>query len=215
MRAVLLLVCGLLAAAAGPGPVDAGCGAAVAAAERAYANAPGLLAAIATVESGRFDRRAGVRLAWPWTVTAEGVGTYYPGKSDAIAAVRLLQARGVQSIDVGCLQVNLLYHPTAFRDLDQAFDPAANALYAARFLSGLHARLGTWPAAAAGYHSLTPALGAQYRQLVAAVWAGAPVPTATGPGGMEIVRFPGGGQLRIERDLVEGGGRVSGVLLGP
>ena len=97
-------------------------------------------------------------------MTAEGLGTFYPGKAEAIRAVQVLQARGVASIDVGCMQVNLLHHPAAFRDLDEAFDPAANALYAARFLGGLYARTGTWPAAAAAYHSLTPKLGAQYGQ---------------------------------------------------
>ena len=44
-------------------------------------------------------------------MNAEGVGTYYPSKAAAIAAVEALQARGVQSADVGCMQVNLLHHP--------------------------------------------------------------------------------------------------------
>lgn len=193
----------------------ASCGAAVLAAEHARGTAPGLLGAIALVESGRTDPRTGVRAAWPWTVTAEGLGTFYPGKAEAIRAVQALQARGVASIDVGCLQVNLLHHPTAFRTLDEAFDPAVNAAYAARFLSSLFVRTGTWPAAAAAYHSLTPKLGAQYGQLVAAVWSGAPVPVAAGPGGTEIVLFPGGGELRLVRDAVNGNGRVVGYMSGP
>lgn len=197
---------------AAPIPTATGCEPAIAAAERATGTAPGLLAAIGLVESGRLDPRSGRRAAWPWTVTAEGVGTFYPSRGAAIAAVQGLQARGVASIDVGCMQVNLLHHPDAFGSLDRAFDPGANALFAARFLSGLHRRLRDWPAAAAAYHSMTPALGARYGQLIAAVWSGRPVPAEAGPGGVEVVEFPGGGQLRLTRDLVDGDRRVGGVL---
>lgn len=193
------------------------CGTAIAAAEKARGTAPGLLAAIGVVESGRLDPVTRRRAPWPWTVTAQGIGTYYPTKAEAIRAVETLRARSINSIDVGCMQVNLLHHPEAFRTLEDAFDPAQNTLYAARFLKSLFARLGEWPKAAAAYHSLTPALGAQYSQLISAVWAGAPVPTVQEPNGDEIVRFPGGGQMRILRAGGSPGapGRVAGFLTGP
>ncbi len=187
------------------------CEPAIAAAERRAQTAPGLLHAIGLVESGRRDARSGQRRPWPWTVTAEGVGTYYPAKADAIAAVALLQARGVTSIDVGCMQVNLQYHPAAFRNLDEAFAPGSNAAYAARFLSSLHDRLGEWPGAAAAYHSMTPTLGGDYAKLVFAVWAGAPVPVAVAGDGSEVVQLPGGGTMRVFR-AAGGHGRVFGVL---
>ena len=44
----------------------------------------------------------------------------------------------MRSIDIGCAQVNLMHHPDAFASLEQAFDPMANADYAARFLKQLH-----------------------------------------------------------------------------
>ena len=192
-----------------------GCGPAIAAAEQAEGTAPGLLAAIGVVESGRRDARTGLRAPWPWTVTAEGVGTFYRDKAQAILAVRGLQALGITSVDVGCMQVNLMHHPAAFLSLEAAFEPSTNARAAARFLGALFKRLGTWPAAAAGYHSLTPTLGAEYGRLIAAVWGGAPVPVVAGPGGTEIVRFPGGGQMRLVRDEAVGPGRVLGYLSGP
>ncbi len=199
-----------------PTPADA-CQAAIAQAERGLRTAEGLLAAIGAVESGRTDPRTGRRRPWPWTVTAEGVGTYYPTKPDAIAAVQALQARGVASIDVGCMQVNLMHHPAAFRTLEQAFDPAPNAAYAARFLMSLYARLGDWPKAASAYHSLSPAPGAQYAKLIAAVWSGAPVPVSPAAGGAQVVTFPDGGQMRVFRDAdaAAGRGRVLGYLSGP
>jgi hypothetical protein len=68
------------------------------------------------------------------------------------------------------MQVNLMYHPDAFRSLDQAFDPASNTRYAARFLNQLYAQTNDWKQAAALYHSATPQLGADYRRRVLAVW---------------------------------------------
>ncbi len=192
------------------------CRPAIAAAERRAGTAPGLLAAIGVVESGRTDPRTGLRQPWPWTVTAEGVGTYYPTKATAVVAVEALRARGIVSIDTGCMQVNLMHHPAAFRSLDEAFDPALNAGYAARFLSSLYARTGAWPAAAAAYHSMTPQFGARYAKLIAAVWSGAPVPVTAGPAGLQVVTFADGGQLRIFRGAGESTGRrVLGFLSSP
>ena len=88
-----------------------------------------------------------------------------------MAAVNAHRARGARSIDVGCMQVNLLHHGDAFASLEEAFDPAANARYAAAFLQRLLAQTGSWPRAAAGYHSLTPDVGAEYARKVLAVWA--------------------------------------------
>lgn len=151
------------------------CEAPVTSAQREQGIPDRLLSAIATVESGRRgSRAAGEGQPWPWTVNAEGVGRFYHTKAEAIAAVTLLQARGVRSIDVGCLQVNLMHHPAAFATLEEAFDPRANAAYAARFLLQLRAELGDWGAAVAAYHSRTSELGAHYAQSVTAVWRGTP-----------------------------------------
>ena len=118
---------------------------------------PQLLAAIGRVESGRRDPVTGAWGAWPWTINAEGSGSYFDTKAEAIQAVQALQARGVRSIDVGCMQVNLMHHPTAFPTLDMAFEPAVNADYAARFLVELHEQTGDWTTATADYHSSNPA----------------------------------------------------------
>ena len=146
------------------------CRAGITAAERAAALPPQLLSAIGRVESGRRDPVSGVMAPWPWTINAEGQGSFYDTKAQAIAAAQALQARGVRSIDVGCMQINLMHHPDAFAGLDQAFDPAANAAYAARFLGSLHLQTNDWPRAAALYHSATPELGAPYQAKVVAAW---------------------------------------------
>ena len=147
------------------------CRSAATAAETALHVPDAFLSAIAKVESGRPNPATGTLAPWPWTVNAEGAGSFYATKAEAMTAVRTLQARGVRSIDVGCLQVNLLHHPDAFASLDQAFDPAANAMYAGGFLVALFHRTGSWPLAAAAYHSQTPTIGAPYERRVLAEWA--------------------------------------------
>ena len=131
---------------------------------------PQLLAAIARVESGRYDTVSGRTSPWPWTINAEGRPGVFETKEQAINAVRALQAQGVRSIDVGCLQVNLMHHPAAFASLEQAFDPLINAQYAVRFLTQLRDQTGDWVAATARYHSATPELGGPYQRKVAAIW---------------------------------------------
>ena len=143
---------------------------AIGAAERAQHTPERLMRAIGLVESGRPDPRTGVVEPWPWTINAEGIGHFFDSKAEAIQAVEALQARGVRSIDVGCMQVNLMHHPTAFASLDEAFDPQANAAYAARFLRALFREFLTWPRATAAYHSQTADLGNDYARKVMAVW---------------------------------------------
>ncbi len=169
-----------LARAADP-PAGTLCRPAIDAAENAMVIPSGLLGAIGRVESGVMDPATDRLVSWPWTIDVEGVGRMFASKQEAVTAVAALQAAGVHSIDVGCMQVNLQQHPAAFASLEQAFDPAANADYAARFLRRLFAATSSWPAAAAAYHSATPSLGAAYRSRVLAAWGVAP-PPASRPG---------------------------------
>lgn len=145
------------------------CIAATAQAERAMHIPDGFLAAMSRVESGRPD--GGVVSPWPWTITAEGVGHYYATRRDALDAVELFHLQGIYSLDIGCMQVNLQQHPDAFSSLDQAFDPTRNALYAGNFLLQLHNKMGSWPRAAAAYHSQTPGIGTPYQWKVLEAWA--------------------------------------------
>lgn len=138
--------------------------------ERQQGIPPHLLTAIAFAESGRWDEANRAKTAWPWTVTSGGEGSYFPTKAEAMAEVKRLKAKGVKNIDVGCMQVNLLYHPTAFASLDEAFDPATNVAYAAKFLSALFKESGSWTQAAAMYHSRDEDEGAIYRKKVVKLW---------------------------------------------
>jgi hypothetical protein len=169
----ILLATLLPARAAPPSPATL-CEAAILGAEHAGKTPKGMLAAIGLVESGRPDPQSGTVRPWPWTIDANGVGQFFATKADAIAAVEQLQAQGVRSIDVGCMQINLMHHPNAFASLDEAFDPPANAAYAVRFLKALYNQSLDWPTAVATYHSNTPDIAADYQRRVLAVWQGAP-----------------------------------------
>ena len=133
-------------------------------------------------------------------------------KGEAIAFARQLQERGVRSFDVGCMQVNLIYHPDAFQDLEEAFDPAANAHYAVKFLGQLKAKSGTWETASAWYHSANPEHGTPYRGMVVsamAVEAKNPTEYASlsGAGGA-LGRTGGDGAVSAMRSMPTGPGTV-------
>lgn len=147
------------------------CDAAGQVAERQYDVPAGLLRAIGRAESGRRDPGTGRMTAWPWTINAEGAGQAFGSRAEAVTTTAKLRAGGVASIDVGCFQVNLVHHKAAFATLDEGFDPARNADYAARFLVALRTRTGSWESAVAAYHSATPELGGPYRDRVLASWA--------------------------------------------
>ncbi|GAB3117154.1 transglycosylase SLT domain-containing protein [Novispirillum itersonii] len=129
-----------------------------------------LLTALSHVESGRWDDAREAKVAWPWTVMAEGRGRYFRTKAEAISEVRGLQARGVKNIDVGCMQINLMYHGDAFDSLEQAFDPAANVGYAVEFLTNLYEETGAWTRAATRYHSATEVHAIRYSGVLAKEW---------------------------------------------
>ena len=109
----------------------------------------------------RMPRRMSV--PGPGPSTSRAAASSSPASGMRSTPCATLQAQGMRSIDVGCMQVNLMHHPNAFASLDAAFDPVANALYAARFLNTLYGISGSWVKATAAYHSQTPAIGADYQ----------------------------------------------------
>ena len=142
------------------------CRQAIIAAERAHGIPSQLLTSIARIESGRRNQVSGTFNPWPWTINADGQGNFYETKAEAVTAALAARAHVTKSVDVGCMQISLTYHPDAFSSLDQAFDPAANADYGARFLLQLYEKTGSWPKAVEWYHSATPELGQDYGRKV-------------------------------------------------
>ncbi len=149
------------------------CQSAIAAAEQKYALPPKLLENIAKVESGRPIGPLQTVGPWPWTIDADGQALFLDSRAAAIAWAAQGLKRGIQFLDIGCMQVDWQLHPNAFASLDQAFDPAANVDYAARYLRALHDEAyGDWNVAVGWYHSHTVDLAEDYRRRVAAVGLG-------------------------------------------
>lgn len=181
------------------------CSTAVETVEARHPLPPGLLFAIAQVESGRPVDGGAHRLPWPWTVQAQNQSFYFQSKQAAIRWVRHAETEGITSIDVGCMQVNLMYHPSAFRNLDDAFDPAQNAEYAAQFLLSLHAATGDWRQAAGRYHSETLPLAIPYRRRVEAILQGRNGEAALSPGLSRLQEL----QTAWDATLDQGGRKLS------
>ncbi|GHU16324.1 hypothetical protein FACS189472_01120 [Alphaproteobacteria bacterium] len=129
-----------------------------------------LLMAIGTVESGRAVGDSKRKRPWPWTICAEGKSHYCSTKSAAIATVKKIMARGVRNIDVGCMQVNLLHHSKAFKNLEEAFTPKNNVAYAANFLAELRKDAKSWTHAVGYYHSRASKYYKPYCNLVYNAW---------------------------------------------
>lgn len=135
--------------------------------EKKYHIKQHLLTTIASIESGRWNERAQQKQGWPWTINAQGKGYFFNTKAEALQKIRELRAQGITSIDVGCMQINLLYHGHEFTSIEEAIDPAHNVEYAAKFLKNLYENNNhDWLKAAMTYHSSVPEKANKYRKKI-------------------------------------------------
>ncbi|MDD7909004.1 MULTISPECIES: transglycosylase SLT domain-containing protein [Pseudovibrio] len=107
----------------------------------------GILYSVGLTETGR---RGSLH---PFALNIEGDSHFAPNASDAVREIRRAQARGKKLIDVGCMQINIHYHGEKFASVREMLVPRENVTYAARFLSELKRREGTWTMAVARYHA--------------------------------------------------------------
>jgi hypothetical protein len=119
-----------------------------------------VLKAISLNETGR--KHEGEFRPWAWTVNMEGAGHWFDTRDEARAYVFKEFKRGARSFDIGCFQINYKWHHTAFSSIDEMFEPTANALYAAKFLTELYNEFGDWTKAAGAFHSRTPKHATSY-----------------------------------------------------
>ncbi|WP_328801805.1 lytic transglycosylase domain-containing protein [Pseudoroseicyclus tamaricis] len=159
-------------------PPDQICDAAAARAAESTGVPLAVLRTITRTETGR--GRGGTLQPWPWTVNAAGEGRWFDSRAEALAWARSKAEAGARNFDVGCFQINYRWHGQNFPSIDAMFDPAENALYAARFLAGLHGELGDWTAAAGAFHSRTETHASRYRARFTEIRAALP-PMDTAP----------------------------------
>lgn len=131
--------------------------------EKKYRLPKHTLHSISLKESGKIHSINKYTIVWPWTVNIEGQGYFFDSKHQAIDFVKKQINQGKANIDIGCMQINLKYHPQAFRSIEEAFSPYFNVRYAAIFLRSKYEELTNWHTAIAHYHSANPDLGIPYK----------------------------------------------------
>ncbi|MBL0318338.1 MAG: transglycosylase SLT domain-containing protein [Alphaproteobacteria bacterium] len=129
-----------------------------------------LLNSVSMVESGKFDEATQKMAPWPWTVNVNGKGYYFNSKKEAIQFVNQQRKLGRNSMDLGCMQINLKYHGKEFVSISQMFEPRYNIAYSARMLKNSYKDVNSWKKAVGLYHSATPARSRDYSDRVFAMW---------------------------------------------
>ena len=130
--------------------------------EQDYAIPSGLLKSIASVESGNK----------PYALNISGKTIFTNSKEEAVKIVRLYQDEGVTNIDLGLAQINLHWHGKHFSSISEMLEPKHNLEYAAKFLTGLYKKHGSWNKAVRHYHSANPQYHIKYSRKVLISWLG-------------------------------------------
>ena len=133
--------------------------------EEIYGIPKNLLLSVSLTESGRRIKN-GEFISWPWTINKKGKGRFFDNKATAVNYVKEYTKKGKKNIDLGCMQVNYMYHPNAFKNFYEAFDPDKNVEWAATMLKSLYAKFGTWESAVGYYHSYRKSKRKKYSKKV-------------------------------------------------
>lgn len=125
---------------------DADCLAPIVQAEKDYKLPPGLLLAVALVESG------GGGVPQPHILNVGGRVLFPKTEADAARHLRDAQGKVRGKVMAGCMQLSLSHHKGAFTPLEKIVNPEANVRYAAKLLLRLRAASGSWAGAVAQYN---------------------------------------------------------------
>ncbi len=107
----------------------------------------GLLMAIAITESGNGGQPS------PYAMNIAGRSHFADSKAEMAKIISANWSRGVKSIDVGCMQVNLKYHGQKFGRLTDLLDSQTNVEYGAGYLIKLAHDRGSWREGVMDYHN--------------------------------------------------------------
>ena len=121
------------------------------------------------IESGR-RLKNGEFVSWPWTINIKGKGKFFKDKKSALSFVKKYTSKGKKNIDIGCMQINYMYHPKAFNSFDEAFEPEINVKRAAELLKKLYKKFGSWKEAVGYYHSYRTSRRIKYSSKVFNKW---------------------------------------------
>ncbi|WP_224404658.1 transglycosylase SLT domain-containing protein [Afifella sp. IM 167] len=114
---------------------------------RAYKIPLGVLYAVGLTETGRKGSLQ------PNALNIEGKAFFAKSREEALKKFASARSSGAKLIDLGCMQVNHYFHGENFGSVAEMLDPKKNVAYAARFLTELRQREGSWTMAVARYHA--------------------------------------------------------------
>lgn len=137
--------------------------------EQEYDLPKNLLLSMSLIESGK-KISSGEFVSWPWTINVRGKGKFFNDKKSATSFVTNYVSKGRKNIDIGCMQINYMYHPKAFNNFDEAFDPEANVKKSAELLKSLYNKFGSWKDAVGYYHSYRTSKRIKYSSKVFNKW---------------------------------------------
>jgi len=139
---------------------------------------PGMLLAIALVESGTDGTPN------PYAVSANGRAITAHSTQDAARHLRDRSGKLRSNTYVGCMQLSVQVHKGQFQPLESIVDPRENVWYAGRLLVRLHGEEGSWKAAIARYNGTTPRRAQAY---VCKIWQNL---TELDPGSAKLIESP-------------------------
>jgi soluble lytic murein transglycosylase-like protein len=126
---------------------------------------PAVLFGVALQESSMMfgERGAKRSLPWPWTLNVAGAPGRFATREQAHAALVAAIGRGIDSVDIGAMQVNWRYHRARLIGHSQALDPYWNLRVGASILRDHFRDSADWFVSAGRYHSPgNPARATQY-----------------------------------------------------
>jgi hypothetical protein len=107
----------------------------------------GLLMAIAVTESGLNGSPN------PHAMNIAGRSYFARDLNDMASVISANWQRGIQSIDVGCMQINLKYHGDKFARMTDLLHSPTNVEYGASYLIHLATERGSWREGVMDYHN--------------------------------------------------------------
>ena len=112
----------------------------------------GILYAVALTESGKAIA-PGLFRPWPWTLNVAGKPKRYATRKETWRAIRHFMKQGIQSIDIGLMQVNWRWNKHRLGSTWIALDPGFNVSTGAKILRDEYKKQGNWLSAIGSYHS--------------------------------------------------------------
>lgn len=163
-----LLLCSNVAAA--PNPDHTACGKYVEIVAHKTKVPPEVIWAVANAESN-----LGKLGPWPWSANIRGQSYYFKSQKELTNFIRKkLKKKTLLSIDIGCMQLNYVYHGYKFANIYEMTNIYKNMLIGAKYLRELyeknkqthsHKKIPEnrlWGYAVGDYHSRKSSRGAKY-----------------------------------------------------